>query len=254
MPDAVSALPPAVLQVVDTYWAHFLGCSPAALRALQPTTIRRTAGPDLVALRTTGAWTISMSDRAMRRIDAGALQGLLERLPEDGRHDTELATSLDRAGLPGIHGPARLHYVTPALFRPAPAVPFRRLTAIDHAEFERFTAGMGGYVDYLLDDPRFPYVIGSFVEGVLASVGAVQVWGGLLAETYGDTLPEYRGHGLARGLVSELTRWILDETPYIAQEDGIRANTASMRIGERLGYVPYGTLVMNNLSLEFERE
>lgn len=252
MPEAVRSLPGNVLRDVDTYWARLLGCSVAALRAGQSSVIRRNAAPSLIALQTSGAWVVSISDRAASRLEAEELVALLERLPDDGSRDGELVAWLAHAGLPGIYGPARLHYVTPTLFRPAPAVPFRRLSAPDWPQVERFAAGMGGHVDYLLDDPRFPYVIGAFNQGELASVGAVQVWEGVLAETYGDTLPAFRGQGLARALVSELTRWILEETPYIAQEDGIRANAASMRIGERLGYVAYGTLVMNNLSLELD--
>lgn len=248
-------LPSSLLRSVDAYWADLLECSLDTLRAGHAVTGIRSASPAVVALRRFEQWVITTSAEVARRVDLEQLRGMLNRVPNDGTQDWVLLDFLAKSGLMDVYGPAKVSYVTPDAFTPLDVPPglFRRLTTDDMADFEAFAEGMGGHLDYRIGDPRFPYVIGAYMDGTLASVGAVQIWNDLLAETYGDTLPSYRGRGLAGALVSELTRWILDETPYIPQEDGLRANQASMRIGKRLGYIEYGTLLMTNLSLHLDQ-
>ncbi|MCS7071621.1 MAG: GNAT family N-acetyltransferase [Anaerolinea sp.] len=132
---------------------------------------------------------------------------------------------------------------------PATPIEFRPLRPADADTVDQFRVGMGGLLDWRIDDPQhWPYVIGHFAQERLIAAAAVCNWGDVIAETYVDTLPEFRGQGLATALTYEITRWIVEETSWIAQAGGEVVNTPSGRIARRLGYVFYGYLFMNNLA------
>ncbi|MGQ9908991.1 MAG: GNAT family N-acetyltransferase [Candidatus Flexifilum sp.] len=245
----ISALPQPLVTRIDSYWSALLGCVPSELRPAHPTIIVSDTSPGLTALRLNENWVVAAHPDYGRTLAENVLSQL-QAIDIASRTDHDaLHQSLRELGFPEFYGPSELLYLTRDMLVPVQSVTFRTLQPADAAVVDEFRAGMGGVLDWHIDDPeRWPYVIGHFAEDRLIAAAAVCNWGDVVAETYVDTLPEFRGRGLATALTYEITRWIVEETPWIAQAGGEVINTPSGRIARRLGYELYGYLFMNNLA------
>lgn len=238
-----------VIARIDAYWSDLLQCSSADLRPEQSliTVSERSSG--LAAIRLNANWVVAVNPAYDRAVAAEVLTRL-ERAELTDRADRDaLHSYMTDQGFPEFYGPSELLYLTREMLIPVSPVSFRRLLPEDADIVDPFRIGMGGVLDWRIDDPvQWPYVIGHFADDQLIAAAAVYNWGNIIAETYVDTLPAFRGRGLANALTYEITRWIVEETPWIAQAGGEVVNTPSARISRRLGYEFYGYLFMNNLA------
>lgn len=233
---------------IDAYWADFLGCTPADLRPAQSVITRSDKSPGLTAFRADGEWIIALAPDA----DSAAADAVLPLL-ESGDHTDKAVRDhmhliMEQYEFDYFYGPSELLYLTRDMLLPVPGVPFRQLTTADTGIVDAFRVGMGGTLDWKINEAQWPYTIGHFDGSTLIAAAAVCNWGGGIAETYVDTLPAYRGRGLANALTYEITRWIVEDAGWIAQAGGEVYNTPSGRISRRLGYAFYGHLFMNNLA------
>jgi len=242
-------LPADALIRIDTYWSQLLNCSVTDLRPEQPTVYVSPRSPGLTALRLNDHWVIAVNPAYDRQIADEVLARLTGAdLSDRGLRDA-LHHFMREQGFSEFYGPSELLYLTRDMLIPVPTVSFRPLGPEDADIVDQFRVSMGGVLDWRIDDPEgWPYVIGHFDGPRLVAAAAVHNWGNVIAETYVDTLPEYRGRGLANALTYEITRWIVEETSRIAQAGGEVVNTPSGRISRRLGYAFYGYLFMNNLA------
>jgi hypothetical protein len=253
MHSPTAILPAWLIERVDAYWARWLGCSVADLYAPKPLVQFSSSSPGVVGVRRGDHWVLN----AHPAHSAAQVETLLNQLNAQPTHDDIDGLLAQRRGIyaalgladGALWGPTELFYTTRTLMKRAPNAPFpiRRLTEQDQDAFHAFRAEFGP-LNYTLDDPqRFRLLLGCFDGERLVATGAVQVWDETLAETYADTLLQYRGYGLASALVTIETDWIVNETDYIAQCDGELISPPSIRIAHKLGYHPYGYLIMTNL-------
>ncbi|MDK3161581.1 hypothetical protein FBR02_16590 [Anaerolineae bacterium CFX9] len=242
-------LPDSVIAAVDQYWAGITDCDPGMLRHKGINIVKTEKSPGITALSvTSGSWVISCLPEVPDAAVESLSPHLLSHDFEDSSRRQAIHAILERCGMIDMYGPSELLYVTRSTFTPFESVAFRKLTPDDLQAIQSFREGMGGIIDWRVGDPAvWPYVIGTFDEDRLVAVGAVRNWDNVIGETYVDTLPSYRGKGLANSLTSETTRWILHESQLIAQAGGEIVNPAAGRISRRLGYQLYGVLLMNNL-------
>ena len=243
-----TTLPPTLSNALDRYWSGVLGCDPLQLHAQSHQIIVSGQSPGLTALRCDTHWVFSLHPQISPRI-VDDLLPLLETQDDLAYHSEAIYAITRNYGVAYPYGPSELVYcIRNWLQMPTPLHPFRRLTPIDTPIIEQFRFGMGGYLDWSIDESEiWLCVFGIFDGERLVATGATRQWQETICELYVDTLPAYRGRGYANTLGYAITRWIMHETPYIAQSGGQLTNVPSMKMSKRLGHRFYGILLMNDL-------
>lgn len=119
--------------------------------------------------------------------------------------------------------------------------PARQLTEADRNAFDRFRRSASPKdLDDAWVEFDHPVLFGSFVRGRLVCVASMVPWrDGLIADLGVLTLPDARGHGHARAVVSAITDHAIAmgfEPQYRCQTD----NRASIALAKSAGFVSFG--------------
>lgn len=231
------SLPKPIRPTVDAYWSAFLGCDPALLRSAQPCTVRTENSPGLLALQTERDWLFALHPTVT--FAPTRLTDLLRLDPAAGKavwQDPLQQQFMD------LYGPAYLLYCPRVLHQAGP--PIVQLDARHQDVVYQFQQSMGPVVWQLEQPHHWPRIGGIFQDQRLVAAGAVRCWGDIIAEIFVDTLPAYRNRGYAKALASELTDWVLRETPWLPQYDAEVDNLPSLRVARAVGYAYYGMLLL----------
>lgn len=241
----------------DEYWAALLGCTPEALRG-EAAVFQHARSPDeIVAVFRAGSWKLSISPAAPAALLASLQHSLAAFSTVWASGDSQaideahrqlrawLAAQIDTV----FYGPAELVYCTLDTLLPAPTVEYRELSADDSAAILEFQDAMGGWLAWDITAPaHWLRIIGAFEQERLVATAGLYAWENQIAELYVDTVPDRRGRGYATALGSIVTRWVLEQTPLLAQSGGELTNIASAKMSSYIGYQIYGMLFMNDFS------
>jgi GNAT superfamily N-acetyltransferase len=240
---------PSHLSRIDQYWAALIGCQAELLNSKHHTVIVSESSPGVIALHK-NAWVIGIS-KSVKCHKADAIINILDSksLPLDvERNVHEFLASLGQAN---VVGPSRLHYLSSHIASPVPSLPYpiRQLSVSHDALVTDFMTNLMVVREYSLHDSvSFPYLLGVFDGNRLAAMGAVRVWGGFIGEVFLDTLPRYVGSGIGFALGLRLVDWILSQPEdMVAQYDTELSNVRSLKVAQKLGFTPYGTILMTNV-------
>jgi RimJ/RimL family protein N-acetyltransferase len=138
-------------------------------------------------------------------------------------------------------GPAFVGYSDLKHFRPAFSHSTRQLTNQDKKAVDRLRAACvveeweAGGSEFMLGA-----MVGAFRGQELAALAGYQLWGDHIAHIAIVTHPEFRRQGHATTAVSRLTE-IVFERSLVPQYRTLEANTSSLAVARRLGFVQYAT-------------
>lgn len=232
------------LHAVDQYWANVLSCPVGTLRPKRGIAVPHTGLGDYA-----GIYAIAIGDGLPIVSVPPDLLDAAERIAPTWtstsiQAPTEFAVMLDdRAGL--VLGPARISYCDRNTFRPTAASHDARVLspaadtdvrAVD--ELRRACSAADWEAGGTALQERD--AVGVFVDGALVALAGYEEWGERLAHISVVTHPNHRGRSLGTLAVSALTSRLL-AFAFVPQYRTLEANTASLRIGTRLGFVGYGT-------------
>jgi GNAT superfamily N-acetyltransferase len=250
--------------VVDAYWADLLGIRVSVLNAPAPSVYIDEGGiAPCIGVFRAGAWKLRLASHLAA--SAGSLIAQLDACSAAYQADDAAATATAHSAVQhtiarqieaAVYGPSELVYCARGAKRPTPPVAHRPITPADGEAVRRFRDGMGGWLAWAGDawpddaahEPGWARMIGHWEGDRLVATAAAYVWHERIAELYVDTLPDWRGRGLATGLGGHITEWVHTHTPYVMQSGGEVTNIPSMRMSQRIGFSFYGMLVMTDLS------
>jgi RimJ/RimL family protein N-acetyltransferase len=243
---SVSLLDSALLEAVDRYWARFLGCAPEALRS-NTAQIGVHTGQDDYA----GRWLKERRVLCYLMEFGGAP---IVSLPIGEVESYRAAIAQWQAGtvrMPALveavfgkrvlasRGPAFVGYSDLKHFRPAFSSSTRQLMTQDGKAVDRLRAACaveeweaGG------SEFRPGAMVGAFRGQELAALAGYQVWGDQIAHIAVVTHPAFRGQGHATTAVSALTEMVFERS-LVPQYRTLEANTSSLAVARRLGFVQY---------------
>jgi RimJ/RimL family protein N-acetyltransferase len=138
-------------------------------------------------------------------------------------------------------GPAFVGYSDQKHFRPSFSSPTRQLTAQDEKAVETLRTACA-VEDWEAGGSEFrPNVtVGAFSGQELAALAGYQLWGEQIAHIAILTHPAFRGRGHATTAVSKLTELVFERS-LVPQYRTLDANTPSLAVARRLGFVRYAT-------------
>jgi RimJ/RimL family protein N-acetyltransferase len=227
------------LDQVDGYWAAYLGVPRERLRPAEPLLVAHAAGLDdyagMYAQAFGGAAPVVSLPPALLERFGGLVVEAAAGLVEDERWSRIFGDALER-----VVGRAEIRYADAGTLRAAPGdVRVRLLDDADRAALERLRHTVDAteweHGGSLQDAPA---VAGTFVNGELAAVAGYRVWGGRIAHIGVVTHPAHRGRGLGAAVVERAARAAL-EAGLVPQYRTLASNAPSLRIADRLGFVPY---------------
>ncbi|MBW4435912.1 MAG: GNAT family N-acetyltransferase [Pleurocapsa minor GSE-CHR-MK-17-07R] len=229
---------------IDAYWASFIGCDAARIHDASPTPVivnpeidRLIAYCPLDAGATVAVQDVSLLDLG-RKVQLLLQDGVTG--PQAVQHERSLRELCASEGLYHVYGPAMLHYLKDESVREISSYQPVRLGAADSGLLDEFLFSLNLVREYSLTDSEvFPYAVGIFMDDQMVAYGTVRVWADTLAEIFLDVLQKYRGRGIGKSLVTHLTSWVLENTPWIPQYDAEVTNVHSMSLASRCGYSPY---------------
>jgi GNAT superfamily N-acetyltransferase len=236
----MSALRPATLEVVDRYWADWLGCEVGALRPAA--TLVCPHGPGLsdydgtFVLLAGGAPVVSLPPAL-----------LAELAPAARRWSVELVR--DPVGLVVAHHPVRLvaRVVGPAWVGYADAGSLRSpadghaqlLTAADAPRVAALrracTPEEWAHGGHTLEEGA---AAGAFVDGHLAALAGYTRWGEHLAHISVVVHPAHRGLGFGRAVVARVAAEAL-AVGLVAQYRTLEVNAPARAVAASLGFVSH---------------
>jgi GNAT superfamily N-acetyltransferase len=234
----------AISAIADEWWSRDFGCAPSELRPAR-THVQEHAGeltgnPGIWILVAGGAPRISLPPTA---IEALAVQASTwsEATVADATILHSQVSRLQSQKVDKIIGPAFIGYGSSITLDLADADHARRLadndqdavsalrTACSTEEWEH-----GGN-----DSDDVPLFGARDADGSLSALASYETWGGKIAHISIVTHPERRRLGLGRRAVALAAQDALG-AGLVPQYRTLRANTASLRIAQRLGFVEYG--------------
>jgi GNAT superfamily N-acetyltransferase len=231
-------LTPATLDLLDDYWSRFLGLPDGQLRPAAPRVVVHAelggyAG--MYAQSFGAAPVVSLPAWAVGGYGPAAAEAVSAGLMDDQRWRGVFGDLLER-----VIGPAEIRYADAGTLRPASRDGgVRLLDAADGPALERLrdacetTAWEHGGSELGVHP-----VAGLFAEDELAAVAGYEVWDGSIAHISVVTHPAHRGRGMGAGVVQHVARAALG-AGLVPQYRTLASNTPSLRIAERLGFVPY---------------
>jgi hypothetical protein len=232
------------LHAVDQYWASFLACPASTLRANRGLAVSH-AG--LGAYQGIYAITIGVGSPIVS-VPASLLDTARRIAPtwssESIRRPNDFMGILgDSAGQ--VVGPASISYCDPTTFRPPRVSSDVRTLSVDNArdvaaveDLRRACSTLdwesGGSV-LQRDDS-----VGIFIRNRLVALAGFEIWGERLAHISVVTRASDRRQTFGSTVVGALASRLMSHG-LIPQYRTLEANTASLRVGAKLGFVPYGT-------------
>jgi GNAT superfamily N-acetyltransferase len=244
-------LAPSTLDLVDEYWARFLGVSREQLRSAEPLVVAHAELADYVGMYAQSfggaAPIVSLPPVLIERYGNPAAHAAAGGLVDDGRWSRVFGDAVT-----AVIGPAEVRYADAATLRlPAGDPHVRLLTMEDAPALERLRracdetewAHAGG-----IELGAHP-VAGVFADAELTAVAGYEVWGGRLAHIGVVTHPAHRGRGLGVAVAGHIARVVLN-AGLVPQYRTLASNAPSLRIADRLGFVPYAVSLAVRLRLE----
>jgi ribosomal protein S18 acetylase RimI-like enzyme len=235
----ISALDSTFVDLVDSYWAQFLGCSPEMLRK-EKTQLLPHAGLGDYA----GCYIIEFGGAPVVSLPANEVQSyrdVIERWQLGVVRTAPIALAAFNDRVARIIGPAFIGYTDARLFKHLTCGDARLLTDADEKAVETLrNACQAEEWDHGGSDFRPSEMVGVITGHQLAAVASYVVWGERIAHISIITHPDARQLGHATTAVSKLTRIVL-ERDLVPQYRTLEANHPSMAIGRRLGFVQYAT-------------
>ena len=228
------------LDLLDDYWAGFLGVPRERLRPGEPLLVAHAAElgdyAGMYAQSFGGAApVVSLPAAVLARFGSAAVAAAAGGLVDDGRWSRVFGGALER-----VVGPAEIRYADAATLRAVGGDTSARLLAMaDAAALEglRRACSETEWAHAGSRSVEHP-AAGVFVDGELAAVAGYEVWGGRIAHVGVVTHPGHRGRGLGASAVEHVVRAAVD-TGLVPQYRTLASNVPSLRIADRLGFVPY---------------
>lgn len=223
-------------EIVDAYWANFLGCTPSALYDYGDTIARHRTFPGLFCLEIGDSRVLSIASDINTTPPCGPLS-----------REWIYSTLMTSGSVDEIYGPGDLLYCTADTFEPNDKTPCQPLKDEDQNTRERF-ASQAEWQDGIQNGMlSWAYAFGIYQDGKLVSAATTVVWDDTIAALKVATLPDYRGRGFGRAVTSAVTHTILSETHLIPQYDTAVNNHPSQQIASGLGFQHYGRIYYGKL-------
>ena len=236
---SVSSLDPALLELVDRYWARFFGCAPQALRsdtAQMGVHIGQGDYAGCYLMEFGGAPIVSLpiGEIEPHRAAIAQWQAGTVRTPA-------LVEAVFGKRVVASIGPAFVGYSDLKHFRPSFSSSTRRLTAQDEKAVDLLRAACSvDEWEHGGSEFRPSVMAGAFRGQELAALASYQLWDEQIAHIAVVTHPSFRGQGHATTAVSTLTEMIF-ERALVPQYRTLEANAPSLAVARRLGFVQYTT-------------
>lgn len=241
-------LAPSTIDIIDGYWAGFLGVPRERLRPAEPLLVVHAELDDYAGMyaQSFGAAPIvSLPAAVIERYGRAAAAAAASGLADDERWRRVFGGALDV-----IVGPAEVRYADAGTLRSAPGDARARLLeeadesavgalrrACSQTEWEHAGSPQGAQP-----------MAGVFADGSLAAVAGYHVWDGRIAHIGVVAHPAHRGRGLGAAAVERVVRAALD-AGLVPQYRTLASNAPSLRIADRLGFVPYAVSLAVRLRL-----
>lgn len=231
----------------DAFWAGFFGVEAAELRT-PGVSIGSHAG--LAGYR--GVWFFLHGARLVVSAPDGWLERIRSMLAETGRppalpSEAELA-KLFGGSLERWVGPAFQGALDAPDFRPFNAAQVRTLTDSDAEALAVFreACGVEGWSDAAFDKAVL-FRAGYFDDARLVAMAGFRPWSPNAGDPCVLTLPDYRGRGCAKAVVSHVLSSALaqDQTPLYQT---LEANVAAVGVALGVGYTRYANHVAVRLT------
>jgi RimJ/RimL family protein N-acetyltransferase len=241
----MTTLDSTFLDLVDRYWAKFLGCSPGALRKERAQVL---AHAELANYA--GCYLIEFGAAPVISLPANEVEfygdAIAQWRPGVVRAPA-VVQAVFRERVATIIGPAFIGYTDAKLFRPLSSGDARLLTVADEkaAEILRNACAAEEW-DHGGSTFQPKEMVGVLRGQQLVAVASYKFWGEHIAHISIITHPAFRGRGYATTAVGELTRIVL-ERKLVPQYRTLEANEPSMAIARRLGFVQHAT----NMAIRF---
>jgi GNAT acetyltransferase len=227
------------LDLVDRYWAQFLGCSPEMLRKEKTQLLPHAGLGDYAGcyiIEFGAAPVVSLPPdevESYRDVIAGWQPGVVRT--------AAIAQAAFHDRIARIIGPAFIGYTDTRLFKQLTCGDARLLTDADEKAVEILrNACQAEEWDHGGSDFRPSEMVGVIRGEQLVAVASYEVWGECIAHISIISHPDARGLGHATTAVSKLTRIVL-ERDLVPQYRTLQASQPSMAIARRLAFVQYAT-------------
>ena len=223
-------------ELVDTYWASFLGCTTATLHTYGDALIRHKSSDGIFCLDVGDSRIISVAPDVLITPPYGPIS-----------REWIYTTLMSAGTVQEVYGPGDLFYCTHDSFIPADDSLCRPLADAEDTTLADFSNQVEWHC--MLHNPvnLWNHAFGIYDDGKLVSAATTIVWGDMIAAIKVATLPGYQGRGYGRAVTSAATRTILNETHFIPQYDTAASNRPSQQIARALGYEHYGRIYYGTL-------
>jgi GNAT superfamily N-acetyltransferase len=223
------------------YWAQHLGCEPGTLFATPSCVVAHS--PELADYN--GVFALFRDDSAIISVPKSREKDLRPLLP--GNVDRCAPEALATALAPvtaRVIGPAFIGYAAKIaapghgarMLKSSDAPALHQLqNSCDPVEWEHGGSAIENSCS------------GVFIDGQLAALAGYEIWGGGIAHISIITHPEFRGRGLAQSAVAHVAAQAIT-AGLLLQYRTLEANTASIRIAENLGFLPFARSLAIRLS------
>lgn len=233
----MTKLSQSTLAAVDRYWAEFFGCDPAIFVTPGTTVVPHAGIGDyhgLFLFRRRETLIISVPAARLER-DRQALGAFPSTLLDDlPALKAQIAAPVER-----VVGPAFVGYADATTLRAEAVADTRLLTASDRARFERLRQACSALEwEHGGSDPGEQPVAGYFLGDEIVAASGFELWGERIAHIAVVTHPAHRGLGYG-GKVAGVIAAVALERGLIPQYRTLMSNTASIKIGAALGFLPY---------------
>lgn len=223
---------------INAYWARFLDCSVADLHGGGNKIIYSNSSPGLFSLNIGISRVFSVKPEVKVPEHAAVLSR------------EEIYQAIAPLGaVEEIYESGIVMYCPCENFRPADELDCETIPyGLADERYGAFAAQVGWKDDYRSFTGPASNVFGIFRDGKLVSAVTIKIWDDIIGAVRVATLPNYRGRGYARAVVSAATRWILYYTSLIPQYDTEIHNIASQKLGLSIGFQPYGMISYGKLA------
>jgi GNAT superfamily N-acetyltransferase len=247
--SACKMLSRLTLDLLDDYWAGFLGITRERLRPARPLAVAHAGLGDYAGMYAQSfggaAPVVSLPPAMIARYGQAAADAAAGGLADDERWRGVFEDALE-----AVVGPAEIRYADAGTLRPARGDAGARLLGeADRPALERLRRACGATEWEHGGSELGPHpVAGAFADAELAAVAGYEVWSGRIAHIAVLTHPAHRGRGLGAVVVRHVARAAVD-AGLVAQYRTLASNTPSLGIADALGFVGYAVSLAVRLRL-----